>query len=75
MWMEKVAQLKNLQNLYLGNQEKPRKPSANLFGFLIELRNSHLLNIGKKRCGLCEIVRFLKLLGDKLLKLRTSTLA
>ena len=55
MWMEKWPSLKHLQNCYLRNQEKPRKPSVNLFGVIIELRNSHLLNTGKKRCGLCQV--------------------
>jgi hypothetical protein len=48
MWMGKVTKFKALPEFLHGNQKKPRKPSVNVFGVLIELRDNHLLNTGQK---------------------------
>lgn len=73
--MGKVAKFKVIQEFLLGEPRKTTKSSVNLSGALRELRNHHFQNTGQKRFELCQVARFLRLLGDKLLKLRKSALA
>jgi hypothetical protein len=73
--MGKVAKFKVLQEFLLGEPKKTTKSSVNLSGALRELRNHHFQNTGQKRSELCQVTRFLRILGDKLLQLRKSTLA